>query len=68
MNPETLIAALTKLVGKNVTANATALVLVQIAVQLAEINGHLAKITDPTKGITASLAATNDVIQVQVRE
>lgn len=43
-----------------------ALLLREIAAQLAELNQHLAALTDPTKGIIANLCATNDDIRVRI--
>lgn len=48
------------------TAIMQASLLAEIAAQLAELNQHLAVLTDPTKGITANLCSTNDVIRVRI--
>jgi hypothetical protein len=45
-----------------------AMMLQEIAAQLAELNATIAKIADPTVGISVGLCATNDTIPVRILE
>jgi hypothetical protein len=45
----------------------TMILLGEIAAQMAELNDKIAILLDPSKGITVSLAATNDEIPVRLR-